>query len=83
MGKDQEESVNPDEKIGIRTRIRDKFKTIAAETKAIKERNHPLAILFHSSFFKTLFSKRHFLKWYFVHSIFRYPAKKMSFTGNI
>ena len=50
MEKDQEESKNPDEKIGIRKRIGDKFKTIAAEAKAIKERNHPLAILFSSSF---------------------------------
>ena len=77
MEKDQEESDNPDEKIGIRKRIRDKVKTIAAETKAIKERNHPLAILFSSSF-----SKSHFLKWYFVHSIFRFPVKKMCFTVN-
>ena len=57
MGKDQEESDNPDEKIGIRTRIRDKFKTIAAETKAIKERNHALAISLSSSFSKHKFHK--------------------------
>ena len=61
MGKDQEESVNPDEKIEIRTRIRDKFKTIAAETKAIKERNHALAISLYS-FLKHNFHKTfHFL----------------------
>ena len=40
----QEESDNPDEKIGIRKRIRDKFNTIAAETKGIKERNHALVM---------------------------------------
>ena len=44
MEKAQEESDNLDEIIGIRKRIRDKFKTIAAETKGIKERNHALVI---------------------------------------
>jgi hypothetical protein len=48
MENDQEESNNPD---GIRKRISNKFKTIAAETKAIKERNHALAI---SLFFLSL-----------------------------
>ena len=36
MEEDQEESNNPDEKIGIGIRIRNKFKTIGEETKAIK-----------------------------------------------
>ena len=36
MEKDSEESDDPYEKNGIRKRIRDKFKTIAGETKAIK-----------------------------------------------
>ena len=44
MKNDQEESRNPIEGMGIRKRIRDKFKFIAAETKAIKERIHALAI---------------------------------------
>ena len=52
MEKNQEESDNPDEKIGIRKRIRYKFKIIAAETKGIKERNHALAISLFSSFIK-------------------------------
>ena len=52
MSKDQEESNNSDKKIGIRKWVGDKFKTIGAETKAIKERNHPLAILFSSYFCK-------------------------------
>ena len=52
MENDQEGNDNPDEKIGIRKRIKDKFKTVAAETKAIKERNHALAISLSSSFIK-------------------------------
>ena len=42
MEKAEEESNNPNEKVGIRKRIMNKFKTIAAETKGIKERNHAL-----------------------------------------
>ena len=37
MENNQEENNNPDKEMGIQTRIKDKFKTIAAETKAIKE----------------------------------------------
>ena len=50
MNNYQEESCNPDERMGIRKRIRDKFKTISAETKAIKVRIHALAISLSFSF---------------------------------
>ena len=64
MEKDLEESDDPDEKNGIRKRIRDKFKTIAGETKAIKE--------------GIMYLQYHCLNpqiyWYFVYSIF--PVKE-------
>ena len=45
MENEKKENDNLDEKMGIRKRIKDKFKTIAAETTAIKE--GVMYLLFH------------------------------------
>ena len=45
MENNQEETNNPDKRMGIQKRIKDKFKTIAAETTAIKE--GVMYLLFH------------------------------------
>ena len=52
MENDQEDSNNLDKKIGIRKRIMDKFKTITAETKAIKARIMYL-LFYRTSFLST------------------------------